>query len=174
MQNTQEKSKIDLRGFKGFLIQSNERQSVETLSILSICILEDIPYTITKDNNPTPNDLYIPVGSVEFCLSYIGHNIIPDYYPEFLSDTLHRIVWKTDEWPLGNSIFIKPADRYKRFTGFVTNGGYRKKKRGPYWCSEVVHFINEYRYYVSNGKEIDAAWYSGKDSDSLVDPLRRF
>ena len=104
---------------------------------------------------------FIPCGGVDWCLEVLGRDVVPDYYPEFLSNYLHRKVWRSDEWPLGAKTFVKPSDRYKRFTGFVTNGGYRNKKRGPYWCSEVVKFENEWRYYVSHGKVLASGWYWG-------------
>ena len=67
---------------------------------------------------------------------------------------------------MGKKIFIKPSDKNKRFTGFVTNGGYKGKKKPPYWCSEVVYFVNEWRYYIANGKVLTAEWYSGDEIDT--------
>jgi hypothetical protein len=64
---------------------------------------------------------------------------------------------------MDKNIFVKPADKHKRFTGLITKGGYIKKKRGPYWCSEVVKFINEWRYYIANGKVLTGEWYWGDE-----------
>lgn len=145
-----------------FAIQFNERSSKETIAVTQYAILENIPYIMVRDISKIPEG-YIPVGSVEYCLKALGKNITPDYYPEFLKDYLHRKVYKTDKWPLGEKVFIKPADKYKRFNGFVTNGGYKGKKRPPYWCSDKVNFINEWRYYVANGKILTGEWYSGDE-----------
>ena len=105
----------------------------------------------------------MPSGSVEWCLKSLGKNIIPNYYPEWLSNHLYRKVWKEDKWPLGKKVFIKPADKYKRFTGFETTGTYKKKKKPPYWCSEIVEFVNEWRYYISGGKVLTGEWYWGDE-----------
>lgn len=101
---------------------------------------------------------YVPVGSVEFCESFIGHSIQPDYYPDFCSSYLYRKVWRSDKWELIKA-FCKPADRHKRFNGFVTYGNYKKKKKPPFWYSEIVKFKDEFRYYITNGEVIAADWY---------------
>ena len=93
----------------------------------------------------------------------VVEHILPDYYPDFMSGYLNRKVYKTDKWPLGQTVFIKPADNYKRFNGFITNGGYHGKKRPPYICSEVIKFDNEWRYYISNNKVLTGEWYSGDE-----------
>lgn len=111
-----------------------------------------------------PDDEYILIGSIGFIESYLGH-IEPDYYPEFLSGWFGREIWKADKWPLGKKVFIKPSDKYKRFNGMVTNGGYKGKKKGPYICSEVVNFINEWRYYIADGEVVFSAWYMGQDEN---------
>jgi len=90
----------------------------------------------------------------------------PRLLPDFLLPYLYRKIWKAEKWPLGRRVFIKPADKYKRFTGFITNGGYRKKKKPPYWCSDVVSFQNEWRYYVTNGKVVASGWYWGDEQNT--------
>lgn len=145
-----------------FAIQHAERTSKETCAIMQHCIMEKHPYVMINDINKIPED-HIPVGSVEYCLKALKKNVTPDYYPEFLKKHLYRNVYQTNTWPLGSKVFIKPADKYKRFTGFVTNGGYKKKKRGPYWCSDVVKFDNEWRYYVANGSILTGEWYYGDE-----------
>lgn len=155
---------------KPFAIQYNDKASKEASAILQYCIMEKYPYKMVHNiKDILPNT--IPVGSVEFCLKALGEKITPDYYPEFLKPNLYRQVWQTNEWPLGKKVFIKPADRYKRFTGFVTNGGYKGKKRPPYWCSDVVKFVNEWRYYVANGKILTGEWYWGDEINTPDAPL---
>lgn len=81
-------------------------------------------------NNPeeVPKD-FIPAGTIHWCDQFLPPDKrIPDYYPEFLSSYLYRKVWKTNEWPLNQKVFIKPSDRHKRFNGFITTGGYRRKR----------------------------------------------
>jgi hypothetical protein len=145
----------------GFGIQKCRTSYREEIIVLNYCILNRIPYKFCKKATDLPKD-FIPVGSTKWCENFIDKNrIIPDYYPLFLKDYMFRKVWKTNKWPNSN-VFIKPSDRFKRFTGFVINGE-SKRKRGPFWCSEVVTFINEWRYYILNGEIIAAEWYSGDE-----------
>ena len=146
----------------GFALQTNSTR--EELVVIKYCITNRIPYKVFKDIDLIPAG-WIPVGSVEWVLKVIGRNITPNYYPEFLKNYLHRNIWFCNTWPTQPGIFVKPANRYKRFTGFVTKGGYRKKKRGELVCSEIVNFQNEWRCYVSNGKILTAEWYAGTDED---------
>jgi len=155
---------------KPFSIQYNNKSSRESVAVLQYCTMNKLPYKIIRGTKDIPQDS-IPIGSVEFCLSALGKNVVPDYYPEFLKNYLYREVYKSDKWPLGKKVFIKPSDKYKRFTGFVTNGGYKGKKRPPYWCSDVVEFVNEWRYYVSNGKVLSGEWYYGDEVNTPDAPI---
>lgn len=130
--------------------------------------LNQIPYKLIHDPNQVPEE-WIPSGTVPWVSDVLGEIITPDYFPRFLSPWVTRKVWREEKWPL-HKVFIKPADRHKRFTGFVTTGTYRGKKRGPYWCSEIVHFTNEWRYYVAYGKLIGAYWYWGDDDTPMEAP----
>jgi hypothetical protein len=62
---------------------------------------------------------WIPSGTVPWVSEAIGEIITPDYYPNFLRSWITRHVWKEEKWPL-QKVFIKPADRHKSFTGFIT------------------------------------------------------
>jgi hypothetical protein len=116
----------------------------------------------------------IPVGSVEFVEELLGRNFIPDYYPFFLKNHLHRKVWYSED-KLDRSCFVKPADRHKRFEAQISDD--RKRPIGygggvatgiwvgPYWHSEVVSFKEEWRHYVANGKVLAAYWYLGEEKE---------
>lgn len=143
---------MDMNGFAGFAIERGDR-SHEAERLAAICIRENIPLV----TGSIPRN-HVPCGRVTWCLSALALPVTPDYYPEWLADRLYRRVWRTDVWPLYR-VFIKPADRYKRFTGFITNGGYRGKRRPPYWCSETISLGDEWRYYITDGKVVDSAWY---------------
>jgi len=147
---------------KPFAIQYNDHTSKEATAIIQYCIMEKHPYRFIKNGNVIPDD-HTPVGTVEYCLKAYGQEVVPDYYPEWAQNLIRRNVYKTDKYPLGKRVFIKPADRYKRFNGFVTNGGYKGKKRPPYWCSDLVDFKDEWRYYICNGKIIAHGWYWGDE-----------
>ena len=111
-----------------------------------------------------PDD-HIPQGGIPWVTSVLGYQPRPDHYPEFMKDFFYRRIWKEEKWPMEKGIFIKPYDIPKRFFPRITTGTYKGKKKGPYWCSEVVNFVNEWRYYVVNGTIIYAGWYQGHDDD---------
>jgi ATP-grasp domain, R2K clade family 2 len=97
-------------------------------------------------------------------------------YPASLESLLHRRVWRST---IGNlessllsgmmtqSIFAKPANRCKRFTGFVIHDEgdlYRVSnvsRREQIFCAEVVSWLSEYRIYVVNSKVRSVDFYSG-------------
>jgi len=111
-----------------------------------------------------PED-YIPQGDIGWVTSVLGFVPRPDHYPPFLLHLLYRKIWKAEKWPMEKGIFIKPYDKPKRFSARITTGTYKGKKKGPYWCSEKVTFINEWRYYFVEGKQVYAGWYIGNDED---------
>jgi hypothetical protein len=151
---------------KGFALQYNNHKTYsdkENIAVITYCATNDMIYRSFSKNSDIPEG-FIPVGSVEYCEKFLPkEKTIPNYYPDFLKDKLYRKVWYTEKWPLGEKVFIKPADKHKRFTGFITSGGYRKKKKKPYWCSTIVKFINEWRYYVADGEILTGEWYDGDE-----------
>jgi hypothetical protein len=160
---------FSIEPFEGFALQSNDG-SQETIAITTTCSLHKIPYKKYQDFRQIPA-LFVPSGNVDYCQNILNKVITPDYYPDFLKDYLYRKVYRTDSWSVGQRLFIKPADKYKRFTGFITNRGYKGKKHGPYWCSDVVKFENEWRYYVANGLVLSAEWYSGDEVNTPDAPI---
>jgi hypothetical protein len=97
-------------------------------------------------------------------------------YPASLESLLHRRVWRST---LGNlessllsgmmtqSVFVKPANRCKRFTGFVVHDDgdlYRVgnvSRREQIFCAEVVSWLSEYRICVVNSEIRSLDFYSG-------------
>ena len=154
----------------GFAVQNHTAMSrkipscpKEESAVLNYCILNRIPYKLCTRPEHRPEG-FIPCGTVDWCDLFLPkEKTVPDYYPEFLKDHLHRKIWRTDKWPMMSGIFVKPADRHKRYNGFLSLGGFLKKKRGPHWCSDIVHFTNEWRYYVADGKVLAGEWYDGDD-----------
>ena len=145
----------------GFASQKGRNSFKEEIAIIHYSIMNKIPYKFYKNKEDVPIN-YIPVGSVEWCEQFLNKDIIiPDYYPQFLNQYLFRKIWKTNKWPT-EKVFIKPADHFKKFTGFVIKED-SKKNRGNFWCSEVVNFENEWRYYISNSKVVAAEWYKGNN-----------
>lgn len=147
---------------KGFAVQKQTCDH-EGKTLAVFCGINQIPIKFIYKTNEIPVD-YIPSGTVNWITEALGvESIKPNYFPDFLKDWVKRNIWEEEKWPL-KKVFIKPADKHKRFTGFITSGTYSKKKRGPFICSDIVHFKNEWRYYISNGKVLGAYWYYG-DSD---------
>jgi len=146
---------------KGFYFEHGNSHEVKALYLYAIANNLEIKWYNKKEDFDFD---YVPYGDVDWFLKLTKWNITPDYYPEFLSSYLHRKVWQEDKWPL-KRVFIKPSDKYKRFTGKVTSGTYRGKKKGPFWCSDIVEFKNEWRYYIANGEVLDVKWYLGPDED---------
>lgn len=113
----------------------------------------------------------VPVGSVGFvkhALRQFGKSL-PEHtpYPALLAPFLHRRVQKLSTLreakallAAGQRLFIKPAEGWKRFTGFVAEfeDDYRfsgTSGNKPVWISEPVRFVSEWRAYVADGRVLD-------------------
>jgi len=151
---------LNLKHYKGFCTTIGD-DSVEARRITAFCIIHDISHLRVRNTEPCPKN-YVPSGSVEWCTLSLGYNVIPDYYPDWLQPYLYRKVWKSNKW-LMKKAFVKPADMHKRFSGKITSGSYKGKKKPPFWYSEIISFVNEWRYYISNGKILCGEWYQGDE-----------
>jgi hypothetical protein len=161
---------MNIYNYKGFALQRKNISCYEEQTVCTSAALNKIPFKIFQDGKDVPKDL-IPVGDCKFVQSVLGRKIIPNYYPIQLEQYLRRKVWHSDRWPL-KRVFVKPSDQYKRFTGFVTNGTYRGKKKGPYILSDIIQIKNEWRYYL--GTKMDGFWYSGQDEEKIAPTLPDF
>lgn len=128
------------------------------------CSMTGFPRRSFRKTEEVPDD-WLPYGNVQWVEARLGRKLVPDYFPEFLKGKVYRKTWTQDDWPIGRVVHVKPADTYKRFTGFVTNGSWKGKKRGPLLCSEIVTWTSEWRYYVANGKVVASHWYWGDESE---------
>ncbi len=128
---------------------------------------------------------YVAVGSVRFvkyALRQLGVDL-PNHtpYPSCLEHMLHRQVRRLSTLrdalnivASGRSLFIKPADGWKRFTGFVAefvddprfNG---QSKARPVWISDPVHFVSEWRVYVADGELLEMR-FADRGGDRGVNP----
>ena len=105
----------------------------------------------------------------------------PNDYPLCLKEYFHRNIWKSNIKTLrshfydsATEIFAKPYDRKKSFTGRVfrssedliyLNGVGNNTK---IYCSPVVNWVSECRFYIKKGHIIGKSHYDG-DKDKLVD-----
>jgi hypothetical protein len=158
-----------------FYIQSGY-QGKEVGALLFLYSKESFKYSARDEYNGE-----IAVGSVEFVEEYIGQRT-PNYYPDFLKSYFHREIWRTNTLPEGDGIgipmvFAKPADRHKRFEAQITSMPYKgscitwgnkvhEYHKGPFWCSEIVQFKEEWRYYVAEGNIFYAGWYLGEEKET--------
>lgn len=125
----------------------------------------------------------IPI--VETALKQLGVEVPPDdSYPEVLRPFLLRRVWPSTLGEVetrffdedARSVFVKPRDRLKRFTGFVADDASSfartasVSRRADVWCAEVVRFVSEHRVYVVDGSIVGVHGYAG---DRVVAPDRR-
>lgn len=162
---------LDVKGFALLSSLVRSHTPKEEFAILNYCTMNKIPYKLCNRPEDRPID-FIPCGTVEWCEKFLSkEKTIPNYFPDFLKEHFHRKIWYTDIWPMEKGVFVKPADRHKRFTARVTIGGYRKKKKPPYVCSEVVAFTNEWRYYVADGKILTGEWYWGDEINTPDAPI---
>jgi hypothetical protein len=109
---------------------------------------------------------------------------VPEHnpYPATLAPWLHRKVWRADRLrdvireldKGGPRVFVKPANGWKRFPGFVVEFGSDHRFNGaskntPVWVSEPVEFVSEWRAYVAHGVILDIC-FADHGGDRLVTP----
>lgn len=158
-----------------FAVQKENGHSRDATPILWNCSRypDEFQYRVFQRPQDVPAE-YVPVGSVEWVEKILGHSPHPDYFPAFLRPWLHRKVWESDVWPRNcPPVFVKPSDRHKRFTGFVTRGGpsWKGKRKPPFWLSEVMDFVTEWRYYVARGRVYAAEYCCGDEAEMEAPPL---
>ncbi len=102
-------------------------------------------------------------------------------YPVSLQLYLKREIWEStvkkllmQSYQRELTLFVKPKDRAKLFTGFVinsNNGLYKLdmiSKNTSVYCSSVVKWLSEYRVFVINSEIVGIKNYDG-DSTILLD-----
>ena len=105
----------------------------------------------------------------------------PPDYPDCLRELLFRRIWKSTLGELNvlllsdptNSIFIKPAEDTKAFSGLQASVDWMDylmqqfPPSFPILCSEMVEMISEYRVYVVDGNIRSICHYKGPTEISL-------
>ena len=96
---------------------------------------------------------------------------MPDFYPEWLAGFRHRKIWASGYGCLvgDKPIFAKPGIAYKLEPARVFSCG--EYVPSDWACSEVVTFLNEWRYYVADRELLAAGWYDGHDDDEPAPKL---
>lgn len=114
----------------------------------------------------------IPIGDVPFCEAAFGpQGGIKEFYPGFLSSCVSRrieIGFLDDFVHMkrsAKSVFLKSAWHWKApwpSRVYLASG---KWPDSLMYCSAVVEFTNEWRYYVADGEVVTTGWYQGEDED---------
>lgn len=142
---------------------------------------QPVPAARMEDIGVLPQSGWVPVGTVEFCRAAMAHQRIDEpsvsTYPDSLTPFLGRTVWASTAIQVRISdrpVFVKPMQA-KRFTGFVwPHGGPDQQEfqelpdHSPVWCSQVVSFASEWRFYVCRGKVVGAGRYDDGADDAPV------
>lgn len=128
----------------------------------------------------------VAIGSVPFVkhsLRQLG-KALPEHtpYPPVLHSMLHREVRRLGALrearvmiTQGKRLFVKPADGWKRFNGFVTNDPRDMRfngasANGAVWVSEPVEFVSEWRAYVAMDRVLDVRFSDhGGERGAAVD-----
>lgn len=104
-------------------------------------------------------------------------------YPSSLAPFMHRRAWRSTLGQVldrsledtGRAVFVKPADREKRFTGCVVEPGsdespfHGVSRRLPVLCAERVSWRSEHRVYVVRSEVRAICHYDG-DPEVKLDP----
>jgi len=149
---------------KGIAFQSGD-QSHERLTLLGFAAVTNMPYRILERGETLP-DGWLPSGTVQWVEEVAGFRVLPESYPSFASAIMFRDTWFSFGRPTHREVFIKPANRYKDYPSRIASLQEPYWPDGPYWCSDVIPaFVNEWRYYITDGRVIYSRWYKGDESE---------
>lgn len=121
------------------------------------------------------------VSDIHRALTKLGKEIPPELnYPDELHEFLGRKIWRSRinyiaSHPELWNVFVKPAQRSKKFTGRVVRstkdliGCGDATEDTEIYCTEVVNFVSEWRCFVRYGEIMDVRRYKG-DWRSHFDP----
>ena len=114
---------------------------------------------------------WIPVGTVEFGEEVFGE-CRKDFYPEFLWDWIRRdVLLMMGPDVLAKPLFVKSALKWKSDWESGVYPSNTVLVKGLWLVSEPVTFVQEWRYYVANGRVVTTGWYIGHDDDEPAPDL---
>ena len=114
------------------LAVNDEKSSKETQALRVACLNYPDKYQIKyfRKSQDVPKD-FVPAGEIKWVESVLGKTVKPDYYPYWSEPIWNRKIGYCDKWPMIKDLFVKPADKHKRFIARITTGTYKGKKDGP-------------------------------------------
>lgn len=171
-----------------FLVEKNTfNDSIELDMIKKYCENKLNSYILTNEFPEDNLNKVIPVGSVDWCERKYGklfgikfgkkvNQILPVNYPSLFYEFYKRDIQKktVSEILTSKNIFIKSAEKYKKWKPFIYNADKTKLldynidfNEKIYCCKAFDKIYNEWRYYIKNGKIVCSAWYDGCESDEF-------
>ena len=105
-----------------------------------------------------------PIGSVEYCESWLNYLPKPDFAPIWLKDWFHRTIRIQQLKIADTDVFVKSAEKYKEFPAKIIKQ-WELLPDGLLFLSEIVEFTQEWRYYVADGTVLATGWYDGNNED---------
>jgi hypothetical protein len=155
-----------------FCLQRSESMSREQLAVINSARKLDVTYRIGNVCEPDE----IPIGDLPFCERVFGTQPrIKQMYPEFLKHWLHRsVVLRQQDGRLFHSCIRRFAKNASDWKGAYCARIYEEGERlpgGALWLSDVVAFVDEWRYYVAEGTVIVSGWYQGQNEDTIAPEL---
>jgi hypothetical protein len=128
-------------------------------------------YSDGVDWSETPIPGRWNVGSVEFCRAALGDREPAAIdYPEPIKYALKRRVYIADVPHFIRKAFVKPL-RTKAFEARVI-GDESVAAPGPFWWSEIVNFVAEWRVYFFSNGSTSTCRYDDGDEDQNTEGLR--
>lgn len=139
--------------------------------------ISDVPLKALRRGHFDTTVADLVIGTVPFVAAALRQRGLDlpqdDCYPVCLRSFLSRSVKlatlgqaKAALEDMHPAVFVKPATRTKRFTGFVLEYPFDMRvadvpSREPIWLSEVVEWRSEWRCYVSNHEIAHMSYCSG-------------
>ena len=127
------------------------------------------------------HDLTDPTKSVEFwevdydafmkwpCDGFKPQEGLIFYWNVNIKEGLNRLTLNCKNYR-PKDVFVKSAEFYKAWPAKIVKKG-EKLPDGKLLISDVVEFVQEWRYYVANGEVLATGWYDGSDEDEPAPDL---
>lgn len=116
----------------------------------------------------------IPIGDVPYCEAEFGRQPrVKIFFPRFLDQFVsRRIEMYSSEQPRSRPFdaphFVKCATEWKSDIPSRVWSADDGLPAGLSYVSDVVTFVDEWRYYVADGCLVASGWYSGEHEDAAA------
>lgn len=131
-------------------------------------LIRDVEIEIIDCVSQIKEDPLFILGSVEFIENYIGDRL-PIFYPKWAENFLRRERFYPISIHKEKEYFVKSFCQYKLFDAGIFKGEDIPKEEKCY-VFEKVNFVDEWRYYVADGKVLTSWWYQGNEETCENNP----